>query len=132
MKQANLNTVRIFDNAKQRAARIKQLSQQNMQNFIKKFPGQKKFELQKMKRRHLASSSLDPDTYFCTFIINVMLILVTLNAIFTQRNFSEEYFIQRNIEAVFSQDIINIQTPGGEDQTVKGTKFRDIKHFDDF
>ena len=73
-----------------------------MQNFIKKFPGQKKYELKKLKKKTHATSEIDPDTYFCTFVVNFILIVGTVMAIFTQRNFTEEYFIRRNILEVFA------------------------------
>ena len=102
----NTNNI-ILDNAKQRAQKAKQMQQQNMTNFIKKFPGQRKFEIPKKKNKKRPSSALDPDTFFYTFCTNICLILVTLLAIFTQRNFPEEYFIRQNILTVFSQDQIN-------------------------
>ena len=78
-----------------------------MTNFVKKFPGQRKFEIPKKKNKKRPSSALDPDTFFYTFCTNIFLIMVTTTAIFTQRNFYEEYFIRQNILTVFSQDQIN-------------------------
>ena len=78
-----------------------------MNNFIKKFPGQRKFEIPKKKNKKRPFSRLDPDTFFYTFCTNIFLIVVTTTAIFSQRNFPEEYFIRQNILTVFSQDQVN-------------------------
>ena len=66
--------------------------------------------------------------------MNVILILVTLSAIFTQRNFSEEYFIQRNIREVFSPAAVLLGFEEGTRNHVlgKATKFADVKHFESF
>lgn len=41
--------------------------------------------------------SSDPDTYFQTFIFNVILLMVTLSSIFLLHPYREEYFIRKNV-----------------------------------
>jgi hypothetical protein len=50
--------------------------------------------------------SLLPDTYFLTFIFNLLLIIAVLVFFFNTRNVSEEYFIRKNIINVFEKTSI--------------------------
>lgn len=78
----------------------------NFQIFNKAFPGQKKYQLDKEKRSTRVDISLLPDTYFLTFIFNLLLIIAVLVFFFNTRNVSEEYFIRKNIINVFEKTSI--------------------------
>jgi len=75
----------------------------NFRIFNKAFPGQKKYQLDKEKRSTRVDISLLPDTYFLTFLVNVLLIIAVLIYFFNTRNVSEEYFIRKNIINVFEK-----------------------------
>ena len=44
-----------------------------------------------------------PDTYFSTFLVNILLIAAVLVFFFNTRNVKEEYFIRRNINNMFEK-----------------------------
>ena len=53
--------------------------------------------------------------------------MVTLLAIFTQRNFHEEYFIRQNILNVFAQETVTVLTPLNENTTIAGQPWSEFK-----
>jgi len=59
--------------------------------------------------------SLLPDTYFVTFLVNLLLIIAVLVFFFNTRNVSEEYFIRKNIINVFEKTSIRSAPEKGFD-----------------
>ena len=55
-----------------------------------------------------------PDTYFVTFLVNVMMVIAVLVFFFTTRTVSEEFFIRKNINNVFEKDSLLYFLEGGE------------------
>jgi len=59
-----------------------------------------------------------PDTYFVTFLVNVMLIAAVLIFFFSTRTVSEEYFIRKNINNVFEKENMLFFGKGGEEKII--------------
>lgn len=55
-----------------------------------------------------------PDTYFLTFLVNVLLIVAVLIFFFNTRDISEEYFIRKNVVNVFEKDNMRILLDDGK------------------
>ena len=80
------------------------LKKQNFAIFGKAFPGQEKYKLDKEKTSKRVSLAFLPDTYFLTFLVNMLLIISVLVFFFSTRNVSEEYFIRKNIINMFEKE----------------------------
>ena len=72
----------------------------NFKRFLEKYPGQKPFD-----KRHLRKAQeprgLDPDTYFQTLLVNVLLLLVTILPIFYSLDYTQSFFIQAGVKNGF-------------------------------
>ena len=53
-----------------------------------------------------------PDTYFFTFLVNMLLIIAVLVFFFNTRSVSEEYFIRKNINNVFEKSYVRTENKG--------------------
>ena len=65
-----------------------------------------KYMLDKDKDSTRVNIFLLPDTYFLTFLVNMLLIIAVLVFFFSTRSVSEEYFIRKNINNVFEKSYI--------------------------
>ena len=50
-----------------------------------------------------------PDTYFLTFLVNMLLIIAVLVFFFNTRSVGEEYFIRKNINNVFEKNYVRTE-----------------------
>ena len=54
-----------------------------------------------------------PDTYFLTFLVNLLLIIAVFIFFFNTRSVSEEYFIRKNINNVFEKTFTRQESDNG-------------------
>ena len=60
----------------------------NFKLFTKAFPGMEKYQLGNEKVQSRTSNSYQPDTYFLTFLINLLLMLAVVLYFFNTRSVS--------------------------------------------
>ena len=101
-------------NVNNNANREAEIKKKNLLIFDRAFPGQKKYQLGQEKKSTRVDISLLPDTYFVTFLVNVMMVIAVLVFFFTTRTVSEEFFIRKNINNVFEKDSLLYFLEGGE------------------
>ena len=68
-----------------------------------------KYMLDKDKDSTRVNIFLLPDTYFLTFLVNMLLIIAVLVFFFSTRSVSEEYFIRKNINNVFEKSYVRTE-----------------------
>ena len=102
----------------------------NFKLFNRTFPGQQKYMLDKEKRSTRIDISLLPDTYFVTFIVNLLLIVAVLIFFFNTRTVSEEFYIRKNILNVFEKTFIQPRSGGGA--TIDMQPFSQVSSTDNF
>ena len=71
-----------------------------------------KYMLDKDKDSTRVNIFLLPDTYFFTFLVNMLLIIAVLVFFFNTRSVSEEYFIRKNINNVFEKSYVRTENKG--------------------
>ena len=77
------------------------LHRENFNKFLSKYPGQKPFDISELKDKTKVDESIDPDTYFQTLIVNVLLLIVTLLPILFMNDYNERYWMQKSIKSLF-------------------------------
>ena len=86
-----------------------EIKKENFRIFNRQFPGQMKYMLDKDKDSTRVNIFLLPDTYFLTFLVNMLLIIAVLVFFFSTRSVSEEYFIRKNINNVFEKSYVRTE-----------------------
>ena len=108
------------------------MMEKNFRIFNRTFPGQKKYQLDKNKRSTRVDISLLPDTYFFTFLVNILLIAAVLVFFFNTRDISEEYFIRKNVVNVFEKDHFRLVEPDGTSNQIPLQPFSTVISTDTF
>ena len=82
-----------------------EVKMRNYKIFAKAFPGQDKYQIggKKENNRQKIDITYLPDTYFLTFLVNVILVIAVLLYFFNTRNVKEEYYIRKNVFDIFNR-----------------------------
>jgi hypothetical protein len=80
----------------------------NFKRFLEKYPGQKPFDKRNLKDKSAMPREMDPDTYFQTLFVNVLLLLVTILPIFYSLDYTQSYFIQQAVGNTFNPDYASV------------------------
>ena len=114
--RSNANQIGLIESKDSRADKEAALKKKNFEIFGKAFPGQEKYKLDKEKTSKRVSINFLPDTYFLTFLVNMLLIISVLVFFFNTRNVREEYFIRKNIINMFEKDFHRRKNNEGTEQ----------------
>lgn len=104
--KGNSNQFNLIESKDSRADKEAAIKKKNFDIFHQAFPGQEKYKLDKEKKANRVDLSLLPDTYFLTFLVNLLLVISVLFFFFNTRNVAEEYFIRRNIINIFEKETV--------------------------
>ena len=95
-----VNNKRLYD-LKSQVEKKNALHRENFNKFLTKYPGQKPFDISELKDKTKVDESIDPDTYFQTLLVNVLLLIVTLLPILFMNDYNERYWMQKSIKSLF-------------------------------
>lgn len=85
---------------------MEETQDRNFKMFVDKYPHQAPYNSRNTKETEKFDRINDPDTYFQTLLVNILLLTVTIIPIFLLKNFSADYFTLTHAKDLFDSENI--------------------------